>query len=391
MVLRLRLLEVLIDRVAHGGIELLRAEAVASADDLDVLHALFEERGADVEVEGFAQGAGFLGAVEHGDLLAACGDGRHKLVRNEGAVQADLDEADLVALFVHAVDGLFHRVGAAAHDDGDVFRIGSAAVIEQMVAAAGQLVHLFHHLFDDGRGGVVVLVGRLAVLEVGIAVLRGALLDGVFGVEGAALEVLDVLHVDERLHFVIVDDVDLRDLVRGAEAVKEVQERHLCLQRGQVRDEREVHDLLNRAGSEHRKAGLAAGHYVLMVAEDVQRMSGDRARADVENGREQLAGDLVHVGDHEQEALARRVCRGERTGRQRAVHGTGGAALTLHLREAQLLAEHVDAPGRRPFVRNLCHRRGGGDGIDGRDFREGIRDVAGGGIAVDRHLLHRKI
>ena len=57
-------------------------------------------------------------------------------------------------------------------------------------------------------------------------------------------------------------------------------------------------------------------------------------------------------------------------GGQGAVHGAGGAAFTLHLREAQLLAEHIDAAGRRPFVRDLRHRRGGGDGVDGRDFRE---------------------
>ena len=211
-----------------------------------------------------------------------------------------------------------------------------------------------------------------------------------FGVERAALEVVDVLHVDERFHLVVVDDVDLGNFVRGAEAVEEVQERHFGFEGGQVRHEREVHDLLHRAGSEHRKAGLAAGHNVLMVAEDVQRMRGDRARRNVENRGQQFARDLIHVGDHEQKPLAGGVSGGQCAGGERAVHRARGAAFRLHFGKAQLLAEHVHSACGRPFVRNFRHGRRRGDRVDRRDFREGIGDVAGGCIAVDRHLLHRK-
>ena len=47
--------------------------------------------------------------------------------------------------------------------------------------------------------------------------------------------------------------------------------------------------------------------------------------------RGQLAGDLVHVGDHQQQALRRGEGGGERAGLQRAVEGAGGAAFALHL------------------------------------------------------------
>ena len=50
VIFRLFLLEVLVDGVDHGGIELLGAEAVTAAVNLDIRHALFEERGADVEI-----------------------------------------------------------------------------------------------------------------------------------------------------------------------------------------------------------------------------------------------------------------------------------------------------------------------------------------------------
>ena len=390
VVLRLFLFEVLVHRVAHGGVELLGAQAVTAADDLDFGNALFKQRRAHVEIEGLAEGAGLFGAVEHRDLLAGLGQSRNERVRNERAVQAHFDQADFVPLFVHLVDGLFHRVCAAAHDDGYVLRVGSAAVVEQVVAAPGELVHLFHHLRYDGGSGEVILVRRFAVLEIGIAVLRRALLDGVFGVERAALEIVDVLHVDERFHLVVVDDVDLGNLVRGAESVKEVQERHLRFERGEVRDEREVHNFLHGAGREHRKTRLAAGHNVLMVAENVQRMRRDRACGNVEHGREQFARDLIHIGDHEEEPLACGIGGGEGACGKGAVHGTRRAAFRLHFGKAQFLPEHVHSARGGPFVRDLRHRGGGGYGIDGRNFRECVSDVAGGGIAVNRHLLHKR-
>ena len=45
----------------------------------------------------------------------------------------------------------------------------------------------------------------------------------------------------------------------------------------------------------------------------------------------QLAGDLEHVGQHQQQALGRREGRRQRAGLQRAMHRAGGAALALHL------------------------------------------------------------
>ena len=125
--------------------------------------------------------------------------------------------------------------------------------------------------------------------------------------------------------------LDLRDLVRGPEAVEEVQERDARVESGRVRDRGEVLRLLDGAGGEHREAGLPAGHHVRVVAEDRERVRRERARRDVHAEGRQLARDLVHVGDHQEQALRRREGRRERAGLQRAVHRAGGAALRLHL------------------------------------------------------------
>ena len=103
MVLGFVELKVVVNLLDHGGGEFLAAEAVSAAVALDVKPCL-RNRVNDVEVERFAEGAGFLGSVKNSDLLAGCGDSRKELVRCEGTIQANLDKAELLALCVEVVD-----------------------------------------------------------------------------------------------------------------------------------------------------------------------------------------------------------------------------------------------------------------------------------------------
>ena len=212
--------------VDHRGVELLAAEPVSAADDLDVAARLVEG-GDDVEIERFARAAALFDAVEHGDLLDARGDRSRKLRDVERTIEPDFEHAGLAAVRVEVVDRLFDRLRAAAHQHDDLFGVLRAVVFIQRVASAGDLEHVVHRLFDDRGDGVVILVARLSSLEVDVGVLRGASLSGMLGVERARLEFLDVGHVlfvDDLLDVGIVDHLHLGDLVRGAEAVEEVQE-----------------------------------------------------------------------------------------------------------------------------------------------------------------------
>ena len=83
--------------------------------------------------------------------------------------------------------------------------------------------------------------------------------------------------------------------------------------------------------AQHGETGLTAGVDVGVVAEDVQSLSSNGTGGDVEHGGQQLTGDLVHIGDHQQQTLGGGVGGGQSTGSQRAVDGTGGAGLGLHL------------------------------------------------------------
>ena len=127
-----------------------------------------------------------------------------------------------------------------------------------------------------------------------------------------------------------------------------------------------------------------------MIAEDVERGSRERACRNVEHAGEQLARDLVHVGDHEQQTLRSGERGGQSAGCERTVDGTRRAALGLHLGDAERLPEHIELTFGRPLVGCLRHGRGRRDGIDGRDFGESVRYVRSGGIPVDSHFFHLK-
>jgi hypothetical protein len=86
----------------------------------------------------------------------------------------------------------------------------------------------------------------------------------------------------------------------------------------------------------------------------------------------QLAGDLVHVRDHQQQALRRRERRRQRAGLQApctapAAPPSDCISTTSGRRPRGWRAL------RGPFVGELAHRRGRRDRVDGDDFREAVR------------------
>jgi hypothetical protein len=77
---------------------------------------------------------------------------------------------------------------------------------------------------------------------------------------------------------------------------------------------------------------------------------------DVDDGRRQLPCDLVHVGDHQQQALGRRERRRQGPGLQRAVHGSGLPALALHLDDGRHTAPEIRPSLGGPLIGPFTHR-----------------------------------
>ena len=382
LALHLALREFFVHGKDRGGRRVLAAQAVAAANDLDVGLAGIGKRRHNVEVQRLAQGAGLLGAVENRELLAGRGDGRKQLVRAEGTVQADLHEADLLAMRAEIIDDFLRHVADGAHRDDHAVGVGGAVVVEELVVRAELGVDLRHILLHDFGHRFVVLVARLTVLEEDVAVLMAAAHGRVLGVQGSGAEGRNRVHVHHVLQILVIPDLDLLQLVRGTEAVKEVQERHSALDGRKVCNRAEIHDFLHVRLGQHRKAGLTTRHDVAVITEDVQRVAGKRSRRDVEHARQQLARDLVHVRDHQQQALGRRIGRRQRARVQRAVNRARSAGLRLHLLHLHRRAEDVLAACRRPLVNVVRHRARRRDRVDRRYFRKRIRYMGGRVIAV---------
>ncbi len=374
--------QLLIDSEHAGGRSILGAQAVAAADDLHVVLAGVGQGGNHVQIQGLAQSAGLLGAIQDGDLLGGGGNGRDELIGGEGAIQADLDQTHLLTVGVHVVDDFLGHVADGAHGDDDAVRVGRAVVVEQLVVGAQLLVDLAHVLLDHCGQLVVVPVAGLAVLEEDVAVLVGTAGGGMLGVQGMLAESLHGLHVAHVLQVLEIPDGDLLDLVGGPEAVKEVDEGDLAGDGGQMGHGGQVHDFLHVALGQHGEAGLTAGHDVGVIAEDVQGVGGNGTGGDVEHGGQLLGRDLVHIGDHEQQALGGGVGAGESACAQGAVDRTGGAGLGLHLDHLYLGSEDVLQTVGGPLVNQVGHGAGRGDRVDRRNFAERIGYMRGGVVAV---------
>ena len=338
------------------------------------------------QVERLAGGARFLGAVEDGDGVHGLGEGGDEGFDGEGPEEADFEEADLFAGGEHGFHGLVGHFGAGAHDDDDALGIGRAEVVEEMVLTAGDAGELVHRVLHDGRGGQVVGVAGFARLEVDVGILGGAADEGTVGGEAAGAVGEDQILVDHGAHVVGGKLLDLGDFVRGAEAIEEVHEGEARFEGGGLGDQRHIHDFLHGVRGEHAEPGGARAHHVAVVAEDGESLRGKGAGGDVEDRAGEFAGDLVHVGDHQQQTLRCREGGGERPRLQGSVQGAGGAAFALHLDDRRYGAPDVGLLLGRPLVGPFAHGGRRRNGINGDDFVGLVRYVRGRLVTVDSHL-----
>ena len=287
---------------------------------------------------------------------------------------------------VEIVDDFFGDVADGAHRDDNAVGVGSAVVVEELIVGAELGVDLVHILLDDFGKRVIVLVAGLTVLEEGVAVFVGAAHVRMLGVERVLTEGFDGLHVAHIGKILIVPNGDLLDLVGGAEAVEEVDERDSAGNCGKVSHGTEIHDFLHVALAEHGKTGLAAGHDVGVIAEDVQRVGGDGTGGDMEDAGQLLGRDLVHVGDHQKKTLGCGIGGGQGARAEGAVNGTGSTGFRLHFNDLDLGAENVFQTVGGPLVDKVGHGGRRRDRVDRGNFTERIAHMRGSGVAI--HGLH---
>ncbi|OPZ70443.1 MAG: hypothetical protein BWY83_01636 [bacterium ADurb.Bin478] len=379
------------DRHDHGRSELFGGKAIAAADHLGQLGKgkLSGRKGLGqgrdhIHVEGLAAGARFLGPVQHRNLLDALGQGLEQVLGREGTEKMDLDEADLFALFVEVFDGLFGGLGGRTHDDKHVFGIRVAHIVEEMILAADHLGEFVHRLLDDLRDGSIEGIAGLAALEKDVRILGSAAQHRPIRRKAAQTMGHYQLIIDHGAQVGLVQSLDLLHLVRGAEAVKKVNERNPRLQSGGLGDQGKVMGLLHRIGGDQPPTRGAHRHDVAVVAENRQGMGGHRTGGHVKRSGRKLAGNFKHVRDHQQQSLGRREGGGQRTGLQGAVHCARSAAFALQLGDQRDRPPNVLHAFCRIFVGPFSHGGRRGDRIDRDHLVYLVRNQGRRFIAVDR-------
>ena len=233
----------------------------------------------------------------------------------------------LLTLSVQVVDGLAGSIGSRTHQDDHAVGILSSIIREEVILTTSDLRELAQILLNHLGNCIVVGVAGLTVCEEGLGVLSSTTGDRTLRRHSTVAETLDVLFLHERTDILLVEQLNLVILVRGAETVEEVNERYAGLERSQVSSGSHIHHLLYRTLAEHSETSLTASHHVLMVTEDTQRVRSQRTGRNVEHAGNQLAGNLVHVRNHQEQTLRGGKCRGEGTSLQRTVNGTGSTSL----------------------------------------------------------------
>ncbi len=160
--------------------------------------------------------------------------------------------------------------------------------------------------------------------------------------------------------------------VGGAEPVKAVQKGNSSLKCCQVGHRCKVHHFLDAAAEEYGSPCLAAGIYIGVIAKDGQGMGGDSPGCHMDYPGKEFPCHTVEIRQHQQKALGGSESSGQRSRKERPVHGPCSPGLRLELGDGKTLSVYVFPVFPSPLVAEFCHGGGGGDGVDGGHLAVGI-------------------
>ena len=146
-------------------------------------------------------------------------------------------------------------------------------------------------------------------------------------IQRTAAEFFYSFPVENLAQIIIIHYFDFLNLVGGTETIEEIDERYTALDSHEMGYSGQIHNFLHAGFAEHCTASLTCSHNILMVTEDVQGVRSQSTSGNVEHARQQFAGYLVKIRNHQQEPLRCRICSGQGTSLQGTMHGTSGTSL----------------------------------------------------------------
>jgi len=218
--------------------------------------------------ERFANGTRFLGAVEHCDFLDGRGDDAQEVFDREGAIEAHNHHTHFFAVSVEVFGDFCGSFRAGAHNHDHTVRVRCAMIFHDLVFATGKVSKAFHFFFHDPNALVIIAVDRLASLEVHVGILGSTADHGRVRSQGAFSMRDDHVFINEGAQIVVGEAFDFINLVRGAEAIKEVHEWDTGSQGCSCGNRSSILGFLCRVGGNQTPTSLAYSHHILVVAKN---------------------------------------------------------------------------------------------------------------------------
>ena len=211
-----------------AGQRVLGAQAITTTDD-EWLAVAVVEGSAYIQIQRLTQGAGLFGAVQNSNAFNGFRNSLHEGIKGKGTIQVNNQHTNLLAFLIQCFSNGASGVTAGTHSYDDVFSIGSAIIVEQVVFTTGNFGDFGHIFLYHSRNCVIVGVNSFTSLEINIRVLSAAALNRVIRVQRAFAESIHSVLIQQLLQICVIHYFNLLDFVRGTEAIEEVQEGHAAL------------------------------------------------------------------------------------------------------------------------------------------------------------------
>ena len=243
MVLRLGHSEVVEHADDLSGSCIVRTKTVAATNDNRTILNI-EEGILNIEVQRLAVSTGLLSTIENGNLLHALGNSGEQVLHAERTIEVNRDHTNLLTLTVQVVDSLAGCIGSRTHQDDHAVSILGSIVREEVILTTSDLRELAEILLNNLGHCIVVRITSLTVCEECLRILSGTTSDRTLWAHSTIAETLDVLFLNERTNILLIEQLNLVILVRGAETVEEVNERNAGLESCKVSSSGHIHNLL---------------------------------------------------------------------------------------------------------------------------------------------------
>ena len=159
----------------------------------------------DVLIQRLSDRARLLGSVKNCNAFYCLRQNVDKVFLNKRSVKSYLYKSNTMPVLDHCVYRLFDSFAYGAHSNNNLLSVGSADIIERLVASACQLAYFIHIFNYNIADVVIVLVPGFSSLEINIRILRCSHDHRVFRIQGSVSEFIYGIPVDQVFEVLVAE------------------------------------------------------------------------------------------------------------------------------------------------------------------------------------------